>query len=42
MFAVLKRYNAYARVLAICHGQAIKAITGVAQIELAGVVKMQL
>ncbi len=40
MLAVLKRYYAYTRVLAISHVQAIKAITGADRVEMAGVVKI--
>ncbi len=42
VFAVLRRYYAYTRVLAISHVLAIKAVTGVDRVEMAGVVKMDL
>jgi hypothetical protein len=39
---VLARYHAYSRVLAVSHGQVIKAVAGVEHIDLAGVVKLEL
>jgi broad specificity phosphatase PhoE len=40
--AVFRKYNNYSRILAVCHGELIKAVTGVLRIDLAGLVPFEL
>ena len=43
VLAVLRKYDRYSRVLAVCHGQAIKAVCGTDEkLELAGVRALEL
>jgi broad specificity phosphatase PhoE len=41
-FSVFRKYSQYTRVLAVCHGELIKAVSGINRIELAGLVLLEL